>query len=85
MIPLPEIPTPDAVADAGIRALARHYGTPEAEVTETLADAADGGLRSRVLLENVAMALIAALSTLNDFGFDDAAVTAVENQEEGTE
>jgi len=70
--------TPDELADAGISALARHYGTPEAEVAENLADFADEGWHSRVLLENVTESLIIALDKLTEHGFDDAAVTAKE-------
>jgi hypothetical protein len=62
------------VIDEGIAALARHYGVPEAEIIEDLY----GGCRSRVSLEDVAESLVTVLGVLNDFGFDDAAVTAAE-------
>ena len=70
------------VTDEAITALARHYGTPEAQVREELADMADAGFRSRDLLENAAMSLIVALDKLTGYGFDDAAVTAAEQIED---
>jgi hypothetical protein len=70
------------VIDEAITALARHYGTPEAEIMEELADMADGGFRSRDLLENAAMSLIVALNKLTKYGFDDAAVSAAEEIED---
>ena len=85
--PMPELPpppSPDALADAGISALARHYGTPEAEIMEELADRVDAGLSSPVLLENVTWSLITALNKLTEAGFDDAAYTAWEELGEVT-
>jgi len=63
--------------DEAITALARHYGCTEAEITEDLADMSELAGRS-VLLESVTRSLINALSTLNDYGFDDGAVSAAE-------
>ena len=64
--------------DAGISALARHYGVTEAEITEDLADM-HGDVGRASLLEGVTRSLIAALWALNDCGFDDAAVTRWED------
>ncbi len=70
--------TRETVIAEAITALARHYGTPEAEVMANLADMADAGHRSLDLLENAAMALAVALDKLTYAGFDDAAFTAWE-------
>ena len=67
------------VIDEAITALARHYGRTEAEIASDLADMWEWDGRS-VLLEKVTRSLIAALSTLNDYGFDDGAVSAAEAQ-----
>jgi hypothetical protein len=76
--------------DRAITALARHYGVPEAEIAGDHADLVDEdghridladlpeGEGYRILLENVTHSLIAALWTLNSYGFDDEAVTAAE-------
>jgi len=69
------------VVDAGISALARHYGVTEAEITEDLVDMADARWRSRVPLENVAKSLIVALDKLTRHGFDDGAVSRLEEAE----
>jgi hypothetical protein len=67
--------------DWGIAALSRHYGCPEAEIRADIADYIldESGVRQHIPPENLIWSLIGALGALNDWGYDDATVTAAEN------